>query len=135
MKKVFLLFVAAFLSNAIWENIHSFLYDHYRGGEITEFILLRATLADAVMITVIAAPFALLPRLRHYRWLIIPIFLAVAIMIELYALSTGRWAYNEYMPLVPFLGVGLSPTIQLALLGYLSVKIQEYLSSRRPSGK
>ena len=57
MRKILLIFISAFVLNLIWENLHSFLYESYMGGKITEFILLRATLADAIMITVIILPF------------------------------------------------------------------------------
>ncbi len=132
MKKVLVLFGIAFVLNAIWENLHSLLYDNYMGGSITECILLRATLADAVMITVVASPFLYFHRLQKYRWIVIPIWLAFAVAIELYALSTGRWVYNEYMPIIPLLGIGLTPTVQLALLGFLSLTLTDRLSSPRP---
>ena len=64
MKKIFLLFSVAFGLNLIWENLHSFLYAQYQRGPITEFVLLRATLADAVMIVLIAAPFLHATALR-----------------------------------------------------------------------
>lgn len=91
-------------------------------GNITEFILLRATLTDAVMITIISLPFIFLEIFRKHSWLIIPIGIIIAISIEWYALGTGRWAYNSYMPIIPFLATGLTPTIQLGLLGYISFK-------------
>jgi hypothetical protein len=122
-KKILALFATAFVLNAIWENLHSFLYAHYKGGAITEFILLRAVLADAVMIVIVAAPFLYISSLARRRWIAILILLLMAVAIELYALPAGRWAYNEHMPLIPFLGVGLTPTVQLALLGYFSLKL------------
>jgi len=129
MRKVLTLFVIAFILNAIWENLHAFLYDNYMGGEITELVLLRATLADAIMITVITLPFVLFPSWRRQNWIIIFVGLVPAIGIEWYALLTGRWAYNVYMPIIPFLSVGLTPAIQLGLLGFLSFRIQEYVGS------
>ena len=128
MKKILLIFATAFILNAIWENLHVFLYDNYMGGRITELVLLRATLADAVMITVIALPFVLFPSWRRQNWIIIFVGLVLAIGIEWYALLTGRWAYNVYMPIIPLLSVGLTPAIQLGLLGLLSFRIQEYIS-------
>ena len=127
MKKILSIFVIAFVLNAIWENLHSFLYAAYRGGKITEFILLRATLADAVIITIIALPFLFIPSFKKRSWLIIIIGLVISVAIERYALSTGRWAYNAFMPIIPLLSVGLTPTIQLGLLGYFSLRIQKYL--------
>lgn len=101
------------------------------GGKITEFVLLRATLADAIMITIVALPFVFISSLRKQSWVIIFVGLVLSISIEWYALATGRWAYNAYMPIIPLLSVGLTPAIQLGLLGLLSFKIQEYISARR----
>ena len=120
MKNVFLIFLLSFILNIVWENLHSLLYAGYMGGKITEFILLRASLGDAVIITILSLPFVFIPSFKRKAWLIIFIGVLVSIFIELYALNTGRWIYNEYMPIIPILGIGLTPTIQLGLLGYLS---------------
>ncbi len=98
-------------------------------GPITQFILLHATFGDAVMITLIVLPFLFLPTFKKYDWIIIPIGIIIAVSIEWYALGVGRWAYNEYMPIIPLLKVGLTPTIQLGLLGYLSLKISDIINS------
>lgn len=125
-KRIFLIFIISFILNAIWENLHVFLYDNYMGGQITQFILLRATLSDAIYIVLITLPFVLYPnqpKIKKYDWLIIVFGVVVSILIEYYALSTGRWTYNELMPIIPFLGTGLTPTIQLGLLGLISFKL------------
>ncbi|MFA6566408.1 MAG: hypothetical protein WCT48_06705, partial [Candidatus Paceibacterota bacterium] len=109
----------------IWENLHAFLYAGYKGGEITQFILFRASLGDAVMITLLALPFFFIPSLKKWSWLIIILGVLLAVYIEWYALGAGRWAYNAYMPIIPFLNVGLTPTIQLGLLGYVSYRVVE----------
>ena len=123
MKRLLYLFLFSFLLNLVWENLHSYLYDNYMGGRIAEFILLRATFADAVMVTLICLPFVYIKYFNERRW-IMPIFgITLAIFIEKYALSTARWAYNPFMPLIPILNVGLTPTIQLGLIGYLSYRL------------
>ena len=127
MKKVASIFIISFLLNFIWENLHSLLYAKYMGKPITQFILFHATLGDAVMITLIALPFLFLPTFKKHEWLIIPIGIIISISIEWYALGAGRWAYNEYMPLVPYLNVGLTPLIQIGLLGYLSFRISDII--------
>lgn len=127
MKRIFVIFAVAFFLNLVWENLHSFLYSNYKGVEITQLILLKATLGDAVMIVLITLPFVFLASFRKNLWGIVLIGLIVAISIEWYALATDRWTYNAYMPIIPILAVGFTPTIQLALLGYLSFKIQERL--------
>jgi hypothetical protein len=129
MKKISLIFITAFLFNAIWENLHSFLYENYMGGRITEFILLRATLVDATIITIITMPFILHPLIKKKSWIILPLGFILSAGIERWAVSIGRWAYNSYMPIIPLFAVGLSPAIQLGLLGYLSFRVEEYLSS------
>ena len=127
MKRISLIFFIAFVLNVIWENLHSFLYANYMGGKITEFILFRATLFDAVIITLIVLPFIFFPTLKKQSWLIIFIGFIISIGIEYYALGTHRWAYNALMPVIPLLAVGLTPTIQLGLLGYISFKVEEYI--------
>ena len=127
MKRALAVFAAAFILNAVWENFHAFLYANYMGGKITEFILLRAALADAAMITAIALPFIFYLPLKRRSWIIVLLGFVLAVCIEWWALSTGRWTYNAYMPIIPLLSVGLTPAIQLGLLGYLSFKIQEYI--------
>jgi hypothetical protein len=125
MKKIFYLFFLSLLLNLVWENLHAFLYAGYQGGKITQFILFRASLGDAIMITLLVLPFLFIVALKKWSWLIIVIGVLLSILIEWYALGTGRWAYNEYMPIIPFLNVGLTPTIQLGLLGYFSYSIVE----------
>ena len=119
------IFLVSFLLNLIWENLHSVLYTGYQGGKITEFILMRASVGDAVMITVLLLPFLYIVWFQKRGYLIVVAGIVLAILIEWYALSTGRWAYNEYMPIIPFLNIGLTPTIQLGLLGYLTFWITE----------
>jgi len=131
MKKVVTVFVVAFVLNAVWENLHSFLYVNYMHGQITEFILLRAALVDAVIITIIALPFILFPSIKKRSLVILPLGFILAICIELWALQTGRWAYQGYMPIIPLLSVGLTPAIQLGVLGYLSFKIQEFFVNQK----
>ncbi len=41
---------------------------------------------------------------------------ACAVAYEWYSLATGRWSYNDRMPIVPVLAVGLWPVLQLMLL-------------------
>lgn len=119
MKKLSQIFLLSFFLNLIWENFHSLLYAQYQGGPITEFILLHATLGDAMMLTILALPFFYFDFFKKNIWLIIPIGIVIAVSIEWYALGAGRWAYNDLMPIIPFLNVGLTPTLQLGLIGYL----------------
>lgn len=129
MKRIAIIFLSALLLNILWENLHAFLYSNYQGGQITEFILIRASLFDALLITVIALPFVLVTSFKNKTRLIFTVGVIVAVMNEWYGLGTGRWAYNELMPVIPVLGTGLTPTFQLGILGYLAYKISDCMSS------
>ena len=126
LRRIGIIFVSAFVLNLVWENLHVFLYDNYKGGAITELILLHATLVDALIIVALSLPFIFISSLKKQSWLIVILGTIIAIIIECWALGTARWAYNVYMPIIPFLGTGLTPTIQLGLLGYLSFNIGEW---------
>ena len=123
VKKVLLVFVSAFFLNLIWENAHSILYLNYKGGEITEFILIWASLSDAIYI-MLASILMLVLKNRKVGVLVACFaLLLLSFFIEKWALSSGRWAYDTAMPIVPIIDIGLTPAIQLALLGFTSFKI------------
>ena len=123
-------FLASWLLNLIWENLHVFLYDQYRGAFFSQmgwvdrfWILLRASIFDAAFITAIVFLIMLIPWLKGKRlWSLVIVTTLFSISLELYALDTGRWAYNSLMPLIPLLDIGVSPVIQLGLTGYLATR-------------
>lgn len=124
MKKLFAVFILSFALNAVWENLHYVLYAQYKGGEITEAILLHAALADAIYVTIAAAFVRAVPALRARPYLfLIPVFIALAVGIEWWALGTSRWAYSERMPIIPLVYTGFSPTLQLAVTGGITWRI------------
>lgn len=119
LQKFLLILVSSFGLNLLWENAHVFLYTNYNGAPITEFILVRASARDAIILTILALPFVFIPYFRRHKWLIIPITIVLTIFIELHALRTGRWGYNEFMPIIPFIDVGWTPALQLGTIGFL----------------
>ncbi|HCC05571.1 TPA: hypothetical protein DEP58_04735 [Patescibacteria group bacterium] len=131
MKKIGTIFILAFVFNVIWENIHAILYASYKGGEITQFILLRASLFDAIVITLLLLPFLFFSFLENKKWLILLIGILIAVVNEWYGLTTSRWVYNSLMPIVPFIEVGLTPMLQLGLLGYLVMVTQDAVLQRQ----
>ena len=118
-KKLLLVFFMGFALNLIWEFSHSVLYASYRGGEITNLVLFRAAVWDGVFIAVLVL---LATIFKINKWAVI-IFggLILAVAIELWALKNGRWVYDAAMPIIPILNTGFTPTIQLALTGYIAV--------------
>ena len=123
MNKWFLVFIYSFGLNLIWENAHKFLYIHYKGGVITEFILTRAALVDALIILGLIVTLRIFFIARRRPWLLVPAGVAISIFIEYWALNINRWEYSNLMPLIPFLHIGVTPAIQLGLIGYLVYKI------------
>jgi hypothetical protein len=120
-KKYTSVFLAAFALNWPWEILHSNLYVHYKGGDITQFILFRAALGDAFMILGLVAIAGFFKKYNAIILIVIGVMLAIG--IELYALNAGRWAYNSLMPVIPLLGTGLTPTIQLAITGWVAMNM------------
>ena len=45
---------------------------------------------------------------------------AMAVIVERVASASGMWSYNEHMPMIPGLEVGLLPILQLTVLFPLS---------------
>lgn len=123
IKKIILVFLIALPANLIWENLHAVLYFLPSGELITQKILFRATFIDAFFITLFSAPFIFWSWFSRRSWLIVPLGIFVAVIIEFRALYADRWAYTEAMPIIPVLNTGLTPTIQLGLLAYLIYKI------------
>jgi len=117
LKKLILVFSYSLILNLIWENLHSSLYLYYKSSEINEWILLRASLADAFIILSILV-LAGIVKSKRYVFIIISAF-TISYLIEKWALVTGRWQYGAHMPIVPWLNIGLTPFVQLGLIGCL----------------
>jgi 8-oxo-dGTP pyrophosphatase MutT (NUDIX family) len=110
--------------------VHVLLYSTYQGGGITNAVLFHATLWDAVYIGVVGFFVLTFPFFRRQLWIAHLVLLLLAIGIELWALSTHRWTYNELMPIIPGFNVGLSPTLQLATTGLITFLLVFFISKR-----
>lgn len=102
-------------------------YDNYMGGSISRFILFQASVADAFMIVGLSLLFLRLKYFERREWLIIVFGVVFAVFIERFALSIGWWQYNTNMVIIPFIKTGLTPTIQLGILGYLSLGLSDWI--------
>lgn len=54
----------------------------------------------------------------------------LALFVEYKAQFFGLWQYGEAMPIIPFLGVGLTPIVQMALLLPVSVFLAKFFCAR-----
>jgi hypothetical protein len=110
------IFLIGFLLNLAWEFSHTSLFTV---GKVSMFgphwlLAIYATLADAVFVLIALSVFP-----RNKLGIIIS-GIIVATVAESIALHFGMWQYKNNMPLVPLLGIGLSPFVQLAITAFLT---------------
>src|SRR3989338_3728565 len=82
-KKLLIIFGLAFSLNLIWENLHSYLYVHYQGGKITEWILLKAALFDAIFTTLLAVIFIAVGYFKNRLWWSLVIGIIFSVILDL----------------------------------------------------
>lgn len=127
-KRFFIAALIALILNAIWEFSHYSLYIDLSGIPKDSHLII-ASFTDMLIIQGILAIISL--KNKNFKWikspskldylLIVSIGLVVAIFIELINLNVGRWKYTAAMPII--FGIGVSPLIQLALTGIISLVI------------
>jgi len=130
----FNLVVFALLLNFPWETLQAPLFVGMGEAPYSEAIrgCLRATLGDAVIM--LLAYWIVSVALENRRWILSPraahliwfIALGVLITAVIEWLATrghwiGSWTYSAGMPVVPGVGIGLSPLLQWVIVPLLVV--------------
>ena len=132
-KKIIFFALIVLVLNLIWEFSHYQLYNDLTGIPQTLHIII-ASFSDVFWVFIIFFCVFLInrgiewmenPTKKDY-FLIVIFGLVIAILIEIINLNLGRWAYKEIMPTI--LGIGLSPLLQLAITGVLSLLILKKLN-------
>jgi hypothetical protein len=118
--------LVSFTLNEIWEMAQMSAYVETAGQPwiSTLGFCTRASAGDAGIILGIYAAGAMAAGDPAWgllgRWNIYAtaafLGLTYAVLVEHAALAAGRWTYSEYMPVVPLLGAGLWPLLQMTLL-------------------
>ena len=118
--------LGSFILNEIWEMAQMSAYVETAGYPWTNTLgrCTRAALGDVVIILGIYLTGALISgglrwglRVRSSMFATAAaVGLAYAVLVENLGLAAGRWSYTERMPMVPVLGVGLWPLLQMTLL-------------------
>lgn len=133
IKLLLVLFISAFILNFAWENLHFPLYAGNNIGISSKLgLMLYASSIDlfwilAVYLLIAAIDKKLKWELNKTNLILFSILLiTIAMFIEKFALSTGRWVYSSSMPII--FGIGLSPLIQLAITGLLSLFSSRFFS-------
>ncbi len=132
---IFIMIVLAFLLNYAWELIQIPLYKNpaYNFKHIAFCAL--ASLADVLMVLLLYFGLALIFKnpfwiqpLKLYRVVVLVLIGgAGAVLSEMWHLSLGSWAYDNSMPLIPVVNVGIAPVLQFMILPLLIY----FLSSKR----
>ncbi len=135
------LFVFAFLLNWFWEILQVPAYETMAGFSRLEkiYIITRASFADAAITLGIYGIGAAAARQSRWAmdggWKCYLVFAllgaAAATIIEWIALAFDFWRYHGQMPIVPVLGVGLSPFLQLTLLAPAALRLAVWRSGRK----
>ena len=125
-KRFFITGLIALILNIIWEFSHYYLYIDLSGIPKYNHLII-ASFTDMLFILGIFAIVSL--KNTNINWIknpckfdyLIVVFLGlvIAIFIEEVNLNLGRWKYAVEMP--TFFGIGISPLIQLALTGIISL--------------
>lgn len=121
MTDISLTFFISFFINLLYELFHSVLYTTCLEAPLKTYmyLILKAALFDGIVITGIYFFVSVVFRGSLQILLFIVISLVFAFAWEKYSLAKGKWVYSDTMPTI--LGVGVTPLIQLALTGFLSI--------------
>lgn len=140
MRHVLLLSTIAFVLHFGWESVQCSLlyvhgtYDASWGG------MVRAAFGDVLLTWMIYASVGV--AAGRWRWdagawrardwtVLAGAAIALAVAVEVRALSNGRWTYMSGMPTIPGLRVGLAPIAQLLILTPLSIRISSRFAPRQ----
>jgi len=125
-KRFFIAGLIALILNIIWEFSHHFLYVDLSGIPKYSHLII-ASFADMLIILGIFAIVSL--KNKNLNWIknpskfdyfmVVFLGLIIAIFIEMINLNLGRLEYTLAMPTL--FGIGISPLIQLALTGIISL--------------
>lgn len=122
--------------NLLWEVVQLPLYTIWLSGSTQEIIVavLHCTVGDAV-IAISALTLALIllgtghwPKQRYLAVGVVAVLfgLTYTIYSERINVTSGAWSYSGLMPIIPWLGVGLSPVLQwIVIPGFCFWKLRK----------
>lgn len=125
-KDILILLIVVFLLNIIWEFSHHGLYIDLTGIPFVQHMIL-ASIGDLFLVGIIFGINSVFrknvswiknPGKSDYR-IIVFLGVLVAVLVEMYGISQGRWVYKPIMPTI--WGIGVSPLVQLFSTSILSL--------------
>lgn len=140
--KKFVLVIAAvaFLLNFGWEMIQMPLYKNTEYNTSGILFCALASVADVIMTLLLYFFFSVIYSNKFWvKYLtVVRVFLLMlagglgAVLAEIRHINLGNWAYNDSMPVIPFVNAGLSPVLQFMILPFIIFFIACWLIFRRP---
>lgn len=140
------LFIVAVSVNFAWEMAQAGVYAPMGTFWEATWRCFVAGLGDGVIVIIIALTGSALFRsadwflmIRRFQYGLVALAaLFAAVVVEWWGLSSGRWAYESTMPLVPGTRLGVVPLAQMTLLVpfslWLAALWQRRVASRRRAG-
>ena len=130
-----ILSIVAGILHFVWEALHLPLYTGYEALGSGWTLVFFATAGDVMytllivgLVTLIRGDLHWIQRPKKNEYLATALLGGlVACMVEYKALAFHRWAYAAVMPVVPILGVGLSPLLQMMVLTPISVYVSRWV--------
>jgi signal transduction histidine kinase len=124
---IFLVIVLSYLLNLIWELLHVPLYESLILPKNHAVLCILASLADVIMVLLLYFGLAIVYKdplwvksLSSTRVLITMMVGGMgAILSETRHIAAGNWEYAISMPILPIVGVGVTPVLQFIILPIL----------------
>lgn len=128
LKYVFILGLVSFILHLIWENAQAPLFAGYASFAQHLPICSIGTIGDIIFtllvyfgISLLKDDFGWIFRLSKKDIFVLAVIgFLFAIGIEWRALLFEKWSYTDAMPIISYLGVGLTPVLQMIILLPLS---------------
>jgi len=138
LRTVSVLIIVSFIVHFVWEYLHFGLYTGYEQWSGSTPVYWLATIGD-VLYTLGA--FALVSAIKKsYEWImnatltdylmLVTLGCFIALFVEYKGLALDRWQYRPDMPIIPILGVGVSPILQMSLLLPLTILVTQWMTRR-----
>ena len=140
LKRIALISAIALLVNYVWEMLQMpFFEGMYFSDPNAWLSCFQASVGDVFTTVFIFLVGRLIfgswswphsPGVARITYLVL-IGAVIAVTVEIVALKAGRWSYSALMPVVPGIGVGILPVVQLIFLPYLGYVLAFRALSRK----
>ena len=127
-------FAIAFGSNFVWEMAQSYLYESMGSAWEATRRCLVASVGDGALVLMVLTSIRVLAgraSVERQHALAVMFAIVVAIAVEAWGLSQGRWAYLRAMPRVPGTTVGIVPLMQMAIVTPATMWLADRMTGRR----